>query len=292
MDLLELRLLLAVAETGSVSAAAKETGYPRATLRRRLDELEVRAGVALFERRHEGTVLTPAGQRLADKAGPMIDEARALLRSAAEFDPEARPPLRLALTAGAPPGVMVAGFAAIQSQFPELHFDVSVINTPSELHVDDVDVALHLGVMHDADRWVTRPIMQLRELLLASPEYLERRGRPTSVAELDGHDLFAWKTPDTPPDEWPRLDGGCFSVAPRLIHTDVYLLRRLAAAGQGIALIPDLDEDETMESAVEPVLEDVVGRVVPACVSVPRMLADTPRVRVILEAVELFLSEV
>ncbi|MEM1030331.1 MAG: LysR family transcriptional regulator [Myxococcota bacterium] len=292
MDLLELRLLLAVAETGSVAAAAKETGYPRATLRRRLNELEGRAGVPLLKRRTEGTALTPAGERLAAKAGSLIDQARALLRSAAEFAPAGLPPVRLAMTTGAPPSLVVAGYAALRLQFPDLRLDVMSVNHPDELSAERVDVAIHLGEVSDREAWATGTLLHLREMLVASPEYLEHRGRPTRVEDLATHDLLTWKHPDHPHDRWPLLEGGTFPVTPRLAHIDNHLLMRLAAAGHGIALFPETDVDDPAAAALEPVLPDVVGRVVKASYSVPRMLADTPRVKKVIETVQSFMATV
>ncbi|MEM1032933.1 MAG: LysR family transcriptional regulator [Myxococcota bacterium] len=291
MDLIELRLLLAVAETGSVAAAAKETGYPRATLQRRLDELETRAGVPLLQRRRGGTDLTPAGQRLAEKAGPVIDQAKALLRSAAEFVPEGLPPLRLAVSAGVAPIILVDGYSAFRREFRDLRFELSIINAPSELSVDRVDMAFYFGEMHDDPRWVSGPLMQLRELLLASPAYLEERGRPTSLAD---HDLLSWVNPGASPDAWPTIDGETFAIKPNLVHTDVHVVRHLAAAGQGIALVPeaDLADPAVGSDKLEPVLSDLVGRVVPVSYSVLRTLSDTPRIAALSKVMQAFASRI
>ncbi|MEM9692400.1 MAG: LysR family transcriptional regulator [Myxococcota bacterium] len=291
MDIIELRLLLAVAETGSVAAAAKETGYPRrATLQRRLDDLETRAGVQLLKRSPRGTALTSAGQRLADKAEPVINQARTLLRSAAEFVPEGLPPLRMAVSTGIAPIMLMDGYAALRREFADLRFEMRTINAASELSVDHVDVAFHFGEMPEDERWVTGHLMQLRELLLASPNYLDERGRPTGIDELADHDLIGWVNPDAPPYEWPTIDGACFPVEPNLVHSDVHLVRHLAASGQGIALVPeaDVDDPEVSGDKLEAVLPDLVGRVVPVSYAVPKMLSDAPRIALILRAMRAF----
>ena len=90
MDLEELRAFLAVADTGSFLTAAKSLRLSRATLRRRIDQLEARAGVLLVDRTRAGATLTEAGSVLATRGRQMVQEASALsIRSAVGCRPPA-----------------------------------------------------------------------------------------------------------------------------------------------------------------------------------------------------------
>ena len=90
MNLDELRAFLAVAELGSMAAAAERLGLSRATLRRRVNALEARAGVDLFERDHQGARLTLAGAVLQRRGAALLDESQALLRSLSGYEPYRR----------------------------------------------------------------------------------------------------------------------------------------------------------------------------------------------------------
>ena len=72
MDLEELRSFLAVVETGSFLAAATNLGVARATLRRRVDALEARAGVPLLERTARGVTVTEAGSVLMARGRQVV----------------------------------------------------------------------------------------------------------------------------------------------------------------------------------------------------------------------------
>lgn len=290
VDLIELRLLLAVAETGSVAAASKLTGYSRATLARRLEELEARAGVSLLERRRDGSVLTEAGQRLAAKAAPMIEEASTLLRVAGEYAPNPDRPIRLAVPAGMHPFIHVAVYPFLRQRFTALRFETRLVNTTEELRPSEVDVAVHFGAPPTPDRWVTGPLTPVRTWLLASPSYLEQHGRPATIADLGDHELIGWLSPGHPTDRWPTIEGDTFAVTPRLVHSDMHIVRHLARAGHGIALVPegDIDDPHLDLEALEPVLPDAVGHVVQLSYSVPAALADTPRIAPLLEAIVAF----
>ncbi len=72
MNLDELRAFVAVAETGSIVAAARSLNFARATLRRRLDELEARAGLPLLYRTAQGVTLTEAGAERTPALSAMV----------------------------------------------------------------------------------------------------------------------------------------------------------------------------------------------------------------------------
>ena len=73
MKLHQIRDLLAVADKGSLRAAARHLGLAQPSISRSIRELERELGVPLLERRARGTVLTPTGQRFAGRASRHTD---------------------------------------------------------------------------------------------------------------------------------------------------------------------------------------------------------------------------
>ena len=125
----------------------------------------------------------------------------------------------------------------------------------------------------------------MRERLVASAGYLQRRGTPRTLDELPGHDLLAWASPDgDDPTLWPGRRGRRARVAPFLVSTDIHLLRLCAAEGTGIAFPPDagFPEPAGIRDSLVPVLPDEVGRERSIRVVVPAVLSEIPRIRAVL----------
>src|SRR5437763_16611588 len=124
MDLEQLRAFLAVVETGSFLTAARSLKLSRATLRRRIDELEARAGIPLLERTRMGAVVTEPGRVLAARGRLLVQEAGAVLQSVREIGSAPSGTLRIMLPAGLPPHVLTPLFALMRMRYPKLAFRV------------------------------------------------------------------------------------------------------------------------------------------------------------------------
>lgn len=290
MDLEEFRSFLAVAETGSFLAAATSLGVARATLRRRVDALEARAGVPLLERSARGVVVTEAGSVLAARGRLVLQDASALVASVRELGREPVGLLRVVLPYGLPPHVLTPLFAAMRAGYPRLAVHLRFDDDPMRCLIDDVDLAVHFGPAAPPGPWLSHELIRVREWLLASSDYLARRGTPTSIAELAGHELLAWAPPEEDGRAWPTLAGGSFDVEPALISPDIHMIRQCVIAGLGIALVPDalLPDPGVAPGAVVPVLAEVVGRTRSLHVVVPAALANTPKLRSIVQQIQRF----
>jgi DNA-binding transcriptional LysR family regulator len=233
MDLEELRAFVAVIETGSIVAAARSLNFARATLRRRLDELEARARVPLLHRTAQGVRPTEAGAVLAARSRLILQEANALLSSVREVGAEPAGELRMVVPVGMPPQIVTPLFAALRKKYPLLSTRVRLSDDPVAGLLEDVDVAVHFGSRSPAGPWMSYDILRVRECLIASRDYLRRKGVPKTPDELAEHDLLAWASPDGDPTVWPTRQGIGLKVAPALISTDIHMLRQCAAAGMG-----------------------------------------------------------
>jgi DNA-binding transcriptional LysR family regulator len=291
VDLEDLRAFVAVADSGSFLAAANALRVPRATVRRRVQALEVRAGVALLDASPRGVVLTDAGNALAAQGRRMMQEMRAVLASVRDLGQAPRGTLRVVLPVGLPPLAVARLFGVVRSSYPELAFHVRMSNDPTHEPLDDVDLAVHFDDDAPGPSWVSFPIVRIRRWLLASPDYLARRGRPAALEDLHAHELLAWQAPGDDPLAWPTRGGGVLHVRPTIVSPDVHLVRLACAAGQGIAYIADgmLPEITGAEPLV-PVLEDLIGSELTLRVSVPAALADVPRVRVVIDHARAFVQ--
>ena len=293
MDLEELRAFLAVAETGSFLTAAKSLHLSRATLRRRIDQLEARAGVNLVDRTRAGASLTEAGSMLAARGRLMVAEADALIASVREVGGEPAGILRVLLPVGLAPHALTPLLATVRKKYPRLGFRLQFSDDPLGGLLENVDLAVHFGQESPRGPWVSRELLRLRVWLVASAEYLARRGTPQTVAELAQHDLLAWEAPGDDGRVWPLLAGGTFAVSPMLFSRHIHLIRQFAIASLGIALVPDamLPDPGIPSGALVPVLPEVVGREVALRIIVPAVLSEIPRIRSMIDLLQPILGQ-
>jgi DNA-binding transcriptional LysR family regulator len=284
MDLEELRAFLDVVETGSFLAAADTLGVSRTTLRRRVEALEARAGVPLLKSTRQGVILTQAGQVLAQRGRIMMQETSALLTSIREAGQEPSGLLRVVMPVGPPVHVMALLLRMLRSAYPLLRVHARFSDNPLSEPLDDVDMAVHFGDDTPKGPWISHVIRRYREGLLASKEYLKGRAAPRSLDELHDHELLSWEAPGEDARVWPTLQGSTFTIEPVAISTDVHLIRHCCLSGLGIALIPidELPDPSVPEDLLVHVLPDIVGREFPLRVSVPKALAEVPKVKQVL----------
>jgi DNA-binding transcriptional LysR family regulator len=291
MDLEELRAFLHVADSGSFLAAAEQLRVSRTTLRRRVSSLESRAGVPLLESTQQGVVLTDAGRVLARRGRALEEEAGALLASVREVGQEPSGVLRVSLPVGLPPQLLATLFAAVRAAYPRLHVECRFSEDPLAESLSDIDFAVHFSDTVPKGKWISYAILDVREWLVGRRDYLERRGTPASIEELAQHELFAWRAPGEDGRAWSLCSGGTVKVEPALISSDIHLLRSCCLEGLGLSLIPDGLLPGTRSEELVPVLADVLGRQRAIRVTVPSVLSDVPKVKVVLDRVRALVGE-
>lgn len=292
MDLEEFRAFLAVVETGSFLAAATNLGMARATLRRRVEALEARAGVPLLERSPRGVVATESGAVLAARGRAVLQEASALVASVRELGREPVGELRVTLPVGLPPQVLAAVLAATRAAYPKLALDLRFADDPAAAPLTDADLLVHFGAAAPPGSWLSYEVLPVEERLIASAEYLRRRGAPRGVEDLAGHELFSWCAPGEDGRVWATRSGETVEVAPALICADAHLIHQCVHAGLGIGYVPDGGLPvEGAAAPVVPVLPELIGRASSLRVSVPEALASSPKLRAVVRQVQGFAEQ-
>src|SRR5262245_58437889 len=181
-----LRDFLVVAETGSLSGAARRLGVSQPTLTRRMAALEARLGAELFLRTPRGLELTDAGEAILGPARQMDEEVRAVEVAVTGRDQALAGSVCITATEGLAIDWLTPELAVFQRTHPEIEIDFLIRNTNVNLLEREADIAVRLGRPQQVDL-VARRVGDLAYGLYASSGYLDERGRPRDDDDLRGH---------------------------------------------------------------------------------------------------------
>jgi molybdate transport repressor ModE-like protein len=155
LDWQDVRIFLALARHGSLSAAARTLGVNHGTVSRRLHSLERSLGEKLVERRPEGYALTPAGTHALEAASDMEQAAQVLSRGGVDGGPSGL------VRINAPPamsnGFLVSRLATLASRYPRLNIDLAANHRSISLERHQADIAVRFGRPTDGDV-IARPL--------------------------------------------------------------------------------------------------------------------------------------
>lgn len=154
----DIRVFVALARHGSLSAAARALSVNHATVARRVASLEQTLGNRLVERRPDGYVLTLAGQRALNAATDMEIAAATLGRDSAEAGP--RGLVRVNATPGLTQGYLVARLATLAACHPSLDIEVASDIRAVSLERREADIGLRLAKPQDGDL-MARPVVSM-----------------------------------------------------------------------------------------------------------------------------------
>ena len=245
MDRLQsMRVFEKVVDEGGFAAAARALDMSAPVVTRLVADLEDHLGTRLLQRSTRRLALTEAGQNYLNRVRHIlqdIDEAHAAARAETA---ELAGTLRLHAPAMLASYVLAPLLAGFRQRYPKITFDIEVA-TPNELSVEDYDLTLlPTDQAFDADI-VARKLVDSDMVLVASPEYLKRRGTPKSPQELSEHDCIrlralnarprAWRLwlPDSP-DEVVEVE---ITPVVSANHTDTLLRATLDGAGIASAAV-------------------------------------------------------
>lgn len=241
----------AVASAQSISSAARALGIQRASLSRRISALEAELGVRLLHRSTSRLVLTPAGEELSRRAGRLVAEMEEAWSAVRRMDDVPRGVLRVSTVGDALDELLIS----FVQDFPEVRIELVDTWRPVGLIAEGVDVAVRHGTVKDNNLIVRRVNAVVERIVVASPDYLQRHGTPTSPDDLVAHQCIGGSQ-----TTWPLRAGGRVPVGGRLNATSSRLLQKAVVAAVGLAFLPvPLIRDALNSGALVPVMPEVIG---------------------------------
>lgn len=230
-----------VAARGSLSRASEDLGLSKATVSKAIARLEARIATPLFHRTTRRLSLTEAGRMALAGADRILAagedaEAQAIAQAASPRGTvRLATPMSFGLEHVAP--LLPAFFAA----FPDVSVDMHLSDEQVDLIEDGFDLALRIASLGDS-RLKARRLCTVRRLLVGSPDYLDRAGRPSHPRDLAGHACLGYAYLPTR-DRWRfiRRDGEEAVVTPKgpLRANNADALSPCVRAGLGLAVQPE-----------------------------------------------------
>jgi DNA-binding transcriptional LysR family regulator len=250
MDRLEsMSALVAAAEAGSLSAAARRLRVPLATMSRKVSDLERHLKVQLLKRTGRRLSLTEAGEAYVAACRQILDEVAEAERAASG---EYRAPKGdLVVTAPVALGRTHVLPIAVEflKAFPEIGIRLRLADHHLNLLEDPIDAAVRIGALPDSSLIGTR-VGSVRVVVCANPAYLAARGTPRSPSDLLAHDCITFEG-IAAPRAWTftgARDEQRAGVRSRLAVNAAQAAVDAAVAGLGIARLLSYQAAAALES--------------------------------------------
>ncbi len=286
MDRLQaMEAFAAVAETGGFARAARRLHLSPPAVTRAVAALESRLGARLLNRTTRSVSLTEAGMRFLDSVRRLLAELDEAERSAAGAT--ATPSGHLRLTAPVTFGrmhLMPVLSAYLRAQ-PRVTATLVTLDRVANLIEEGFDVAVRIAQLPDSTL-VARRIGDVRRLLVASPGYVTRHGRPQHPDDLRAHALIGFEGM-FPGGEWRYVADGRSSavhLAPRLIVNDALAAIEAAVRGEGLtAALSYMVEPQLAAGSLVEVLGAFTPPAVPVQLVYPQSRLMAAKVRAFID---------
>jgi len=181
-------ILLAVAETGSLTAAGRKLSMSQPTVGRRIRALEDHFGTPLLKKEDGALIPTTFGQSMLDHIRRMQDEAAAIDRSSATLENSLAGVVRLSATEGIGTAWLPGVLQIFRQSHPDILIDMGIGFKNYNLAQREADIAIRWMSPGDQNSLIGRKVATATFGMFASESYLQERGAPQSLEDLASHD--------------------------------------------------------------------------------------------------------
>ncbi|MQY45847.1 LysR family transcriptional regulator [Rhizobiales bacterium RZME27] len=256
MDVDDLNLFVRIAQLHSISAAARDLGLTPAGASAKLAALERKLRARLLHRTTRQATLTEDGLAFLPHAEHVVFAAEAARAALGREQAAPRGTLRVAAPASFARMHIVPGLPEFCGKYPDLALDLRISDSIVDLVEGAFDVAVRYTELSDSS-FVARRLAPDNRVLVASREYLEQRGRPSTPDDLVEHTCLVVGTLDLWTFRGKDAEVIERRVTPSLRINDGTAVRDAASGGLGIALMATWCASEELQSGtLVPVLPE------------------------------------
>ena len=233
---------LSVARHRSFRRAAAELGVTPSAISQAVRALEARIGAVLFIRTTRSVGMTEAGQRFLSRAKPAFEELIAASGVASELGQRPAGLLRLSVPRAVVPILLEPLIASFCQAYPEVEVEIAASEELIDLAAEGFDAGIRLGQFIAADMVAVRLTKPFRFIIVGSPAYLARSGRPERPDDLRQHACLRLRRSNGALALWSLNDNGRLieiAVSGPLIANDFPTMLGAAIEGVGLAQVPE-----------------------------------------------------
>lgn len=281
----ELEVFIAVADAGSFAKAGARLRLSPPAVTRAVSALEDRLGARVFNRTTRSLTMTDVGQRFLEQARRVLADLDAAEKAAVG---EATVPHgQLTLTASVTFGrsAMMPIVCAFLQHHPRVSVSMLLLDRIANLIEEGIDLGVRIGELPDSGL-VAKKVGFVQRILVASPDYLARRGMLLNPADLRRHSIIAF-TGLMPHREWRFVQGrrvASISFAPHLEVNDASAAIDGALIGEGVTIaLSYMVAEKIREGALVQILEEFTPPAVPVHLVHSQSRIVSPKVRAFVD---------
>jgi DNA-binding transcriptional LysR family regulator len=280
----ELKTFRAILVEGSLSAAARRLGVKLAVVSKRLTTLENRAGVRLVQRTTRSLRPTPEGAHLLSDIERALDAIETGEERLARGRDEPVGTLRVSAPIAFGRRCVAPVIGQLATRYPRLTVSLELDDRVVDIVGEGLDVAIRIGALTDSSA-IMRKLADNRRIMAVAPTYLDRAGRPATLAQAAGHEFLRYGSTSGP---WhltgPQGATASLAAVARLLVDDGDVVHDWALAGLGIMLKSEIDVAEDLHAGrLEQVLSDWHGGEAPIVALYPSTQHLPLKTRVLLD---------
>jgi len=232
---------LSVAQHRNFRRAAAELGVTPSAISQAVRALEARVGAALFIRTTRSVGLSEAGERFLARARPAFEELVAASGAARELGQRPAGLLRLTVPRSVVPILLEPVVASFCRAFPEIEVELAASEELVDLAAGGFDAGIRMGQFITPDMVAVRLTKPLPLIIVGSPAYLDRRGRPERPDDLREHACLRLRRSNGALASWSPNDNSRsieIAVSGPFIAYDFPTMLGAAVEGVGLAQVP------------------------------------------------------
>lgn len=241
VNLNRLAVFVALVRAGSFTAAAETLGMTKAMVSQHIARLENELGVTLLSRSTRRMALTESGTTFHAACLRILAEADAAIAQVGHGQGQPTGTLRLTTTADYGTTAVAPALASFLRAHPQLQADLVLADHVSDLIAERFDMAVRMGHLRDSNLRSMR-LGSFRQLVVASPAYIARRGKPRLITDLAAHDWVALTLLPSPL-RWtftaPDASRRTVRMRPVAQANNVMAAHALVSHGVGVSVLPD-----------------------------------------------------
>ncbi|MBJ2259625.1 LysR family transcriptional regulator [Pseudomonas psychrophila] len=253
MQISDVEVFSAIAESGSLSAAARRLGLSPMTVSRRLATLEGELGVRLFHRTTRSVSLTAEGETFLPFATTLLEASEGARVSLKSNAGTASGVLKVTAPSVFGQSVIMPLIPDLLAEHPALRVDLTLSDSIVDIVGLGIDVAIRIATLRDS-ALIARPLAPNPRVLCASPAYLKHHGIPATMDALSGHRRIALHGMPY----WPFMrDGDAVAIRAEGVFSanSVEAVRAASRQGLGVAMLTYWDVRDDLDAGTLRLIE-------------------------------------